>query len=1318
MINAITRRWQQWIAISVALCLLAGMSDSGYGQSKPPTPEDVQKEVLQLLQQAYKLTQEDKYDEALPLAERALAIAEKTFTPEHTIISVSLYQLGLIYQGKKDFTQAEALYKRSLAIAEHGREDEYIASPLQGLADLYFHKNEYDKAEPLYQRALAIWEKVYGTEHPAVVAALHRLASIYNERGDYDKAEQYAQRTLTLEEKKLGPEHLDIARTLHLLTEVYIKKKNYERADLSLQRMINIVEKAFAQDPQNVPWPAMLSVYADMYKKQGQYDRAESLYQRALEVEEKLGRPAYPDVATHIYSLAKLYDEKNDYPRAEAMYRRLLAIVEKARGPEHPDVAGEINNLAGLYDRKGDYDKSEPLYRRSLAILEKSPGSEQNLAYTLSSLAWVYLLKNDYNKAEPLFQRALAIAEKKFGLEHPFVALYLDGLARLYDRKREFDRAEPLYQRALTIREKANGPEHPDVARSLSNLAYIYQERGDYKQAELLYQRALTMREKILGPKHPDVAASLNNLAWMYDKQGDYGKVEPLFQRALAIREEALGPEHLDVALSLINLAGMYGARGDYARAESLYQRALAIREKLLGAEHTDVARTLSDLAWLYFEKRDYDKAEPLNRRALNIAEKTLGSTHPDLASILNQLALLYKGQGNFDKAEPLYQRALKIVEKAYGSDSPYITQTLHNLALLYIAKGEYAKAEPLMQRSLAIDEKESGPMDAGLAESLTSMAYLYAAEGDTKRAIDALTRGTEISERNIGIMLATATGTEEQKSAFMAMQAIANETYGAVSLHIQLAPSDPQAARLALTTILRRKGRVLDAVSGSIQALRRHLNPEDRALLDQLAKARAQFATIALNGSAKMNPAQYQVEVAKLEEQGQRLETAISARSAQSRIELQPVTLERIQAAVPIEAALVEIVSYQPFNLRYKKDSSMWGPWRYAAYALRHEGAPSWVDLGEAAAIDSDVAKLRAALSNPHRSDVKLLARTLDEKVMRPVRGLLGDTRMILLAPDGALNLIPFNALVDEQNRYLVENYSITYLTSGSDLLRLQVKTESKQPPVIMANPLFDTGSATPKSQSAATLSENRRAMDFAQMKFSPLPGTAGEAEALKTVLPHAQVWTGVQATEAALKGISGPSVLHVATHGFFLPDRKQTALTETRGLKLVGSGSSADGSPQLRAVLGENPLLRSGLALAGADQRQSEDGEDGILTALEATGLDLWGTKLVVLSACETGVGDVKNGDGVYGLRRALVLAGAESQVMSLWQVSDAATRDLMVAYYQRLSVGEGRTEALRQVQLEMIKSKERNHPFFWASFIQSGDWRSMDDKAMRTK
>ncbi|MCA1563650.1 MAG: CHAT domain-containing protein, partial [Acidobacteria bacterium] len=353
--------------------------------------------------------------------------------------------------------------------------------------------------------------------------------------------------------------------------------------------------------------------------------------------------------------------------------------------------------------------------------------------------------------------------------------------------------------------------------------------------------------------------------------------------------------------------------------------------------------------------------------------------------------------------------------------------------------------------------------------------------------------------------------------------------------------------------------------------------------------------------------------------------------------------------------------------------------------------------------------------------AEVKRLARTLDERVMQPVRPLLGETRQIFLSPDGALNLIPFGALVDERDRYLVETLSLTYLTSGRDLLRLQVPSQSTQPPVVIADPLFEAQPQTIAAQGGrkGEQTSGTRSFDFTTLRASPLPGTAAEAKAIGALWPQATVLTQAAATESAVKQVRSPRVLHIATHGFFLADQpEERSEWDTR--KLIHSD---DPRPPAGSVKNENPLLRAGLLFAGANRLQGGGGNDGILTALEAAGLDLWGTQLVALSACETGIGEVKTGDGVHGLRRALVLAGSQSQVMSLWQVSDVATRDLMVSYYTRLRAGEGRTEALRQVQLAMLGGQERGprdyrHPFYWASFIPSGDWRSLSGGASPLK
>ena len=203
--------------------------------------------------------------------------------------------------------------------------------------------------------------------------------------------------------------------------------------------------------------------------------------------------------------------------------------------------------------------------------------------------------------------------------------------------------------------------------------------------------------------------------------------------------------------------------------------------------------------------------------------------------------------------------------------------------------------------------------------------------------------------------------------------------------------------------------------------------------------------------------------------------------------------------------------------------------------------------------------------------------------------------------------------------------------------------------------------------------------------------------------MLPGATLFTGSQATENVIKQLQAPKILHIATHGFFLQNVPQVAPTDF-GTTLQGTRNA---QPNIRPA--ENPLLRAGLALAGANPRKSGN-EDGILTALEAAGLNLSGTKLVVLSACKTGLGDVQNGEGVYGLRRAFAIAGAESQLMSLWAVNDYRTNQLMVNYYQRLKNNVGRSDALRQTQLKMLQKPESQHPYYWAAFIPSGDWMPM--------
>jgi CHAT domain-containing protein len=971
------------------------------------------------------------------------------------------------------------------------------------------------------------------------------------------------------------------------------------------------------------------------------------------------------------------------------------------------ETAGHYRLMVEARQQKASAGGYTILFAELRAATEKDRSLQQARCLYAESISLRRAGK--YREALAPGERALEIREKALGVDHPNVANALNNLAIIYRNAGDFAKAESLNRRALEILEKSLGPDHPQVAASLDSLATLYSEKGDFAKAEPLYQRALEIKEKSLGPSHLNVAASLNSLAIIHRNRGDFTEAETLYQRALEIWEKELGPDHPNVANSLNNLANLYKDRGDYVKAEPLYLRAVEIQEKTLGPQHPQIASSLYNLATLYSEKGDFAKAEPLYQRAVEIEEKSLGPNHPGVASSLHSLASLYSNRGDYVKAEQLYHRALEIWEKSLGLQHPNVATSLNSLANLYSDKGDYVKAEPLYRQALEIWEKSLGPQHPNVAAALDNLASLYAAKGEFDQAIASQLRANAITERNLALNLAT--GSERQKLAYLT--SLSKTTDRALSLGLRAAPDNAEAQELAAMTILQRKGRALDAMSDSLTTLRQRLTTEAQSLLDQLQKANSQLARLVLNGPQRMTLEEHQKRIRTLEEQREKLENEISLRSAGFYDWAAPVTLAAIQAAIPPNAALIEFATYRPFDPKADDGKRAYGEPRYVACILRRQGQAQWKELGEAKEIDDAVDELRQALRDPERSDVKRLARVVDAKVMQPLRSLTVGTTQLLASPDGALNLIPFEALVDEQGRFLVERFSFTYLTSGRDLLRLQVVRESKSAPLVLANPMFGepdfiarAKADAPKLRRASPVGKRQSittGSNLSDVYFAPLAATAQEAKAIKSIFAETRLLTGAQATETSLKQVTAPRILHIATHGFFLTD----------GSASSGAGRSAQGLRAISAnVRIENPLLRSGLALAGANLHKSGD-DDGILTALEASGLNLWGTKLVTLSACDTGVGEVIKGEGVYGLRRAFVLAGAETLVMSLWPVSDYVTREMMIEYYKGLKQGQGRGEALRRVQLAMLRRKDREHPFYWASFIQAGEWADLNGK-----
>jgi CHAT domain-containing protein len=848
-----------------------------------------------------------------------------------------------------------------------------------------------------------------------------------------------------------------------------------------------------------------------------------------------------------------------------------------------------------------------------------------------------------YADAQPLLEQSLALAEAVRGCNDAYVGLVAFDLAGTALERQDNQRSRELYERAARILEEARGSTDPYVAMSRSRLALLDERAGERQKAEAAIRDVLPVLQRSVGAEHPWCLRTLVTLANLRQSAGDLAQAEQINRDAIAAIERTGQTGTILHATFLNNLADVFRSRGRSAEAESLYEQSRAIGEFVSGRDSLFVATALQNLGIMARERKDYPAALAFYDRAFSIREQLLGADHPSLAGILTNIANVYRATRNYAQALDTQFRALHLWEKAVG---PYGRETLlivGNIARTYAAAGD-------IDNALAFQRQTDGILETELE--------LY-----------------------------VATGSERQKLAFVRNES--ERTDRTISLHLRQASGRADAASLAALVILQRKGRVQDAMTNLFGSVRQRLvDPQDHAVMDELKDVQAHLAHIAF-ASAGATADDVRASIAQLEARKEELEAALGQRSAEFRAELNPVTVDAVQAAMPADAALLEFAIYRPFDPVAERNDEAYGAPHYAAYVITKRGPPIGVDLGAVSTIDPLVARLREALRNPADSTVARHARALDEHIMEPLRASVDHVTRLLICPDGGLNLVPFETLVDSDGKYLIEKYATTYLTSGRDLLRMQIPHGPAGKPVIVADPLFGEPAAARSYDTRIAGRKGLRSVTtgtaVSNLYFAPLSGTAAEARAIKSFFPEATLLTGRQASKATIERLIAPDILHIASHGFFLDD-------------------AANGAAGV--AITENPLLRSGIALAGANLPGDVHG-NGILTALEAAGLDLWGTRLVTLSACDTGIGEVGNGEGVYGLRRAFMLAGSETLVMSLWPVTDSVARDTMIAYYARLRAGFGRGDALREAKLAILRYTSLHHPYYWAGFIQSGDW-----------
>jgi tetratricopeptide (TPR) repeat protein/CHAT domain-containing protein len=1048
--------------------------------------------------------------------------------------------------------------------------------------------------------------------------------------------------------------------------------------------------------------------------------------------------------------LAQLF-QQDKYEEATGIALRICELARENLGEDSPLFAHSLNNLAVVYRAQGKYTQAEPLLRQAVGIWHLTQeNSYPFLAIGLENLAEICRERGEYAQAEACYQQALAIRRTVLGATHPDIAKTLGNLAALYDTMGNYAQAEMLYQQALDIRRKTLGEAHPSVATCIGNLAALYYAIGNYAQAELFYQQALAIQRVALGEGHPDIAANLNNLAVLYKSTGNYIRAELFYRQALALWRAALGEGHPNVAACLNNVGMLYYEMGDYTQAESLYQQALASQRAISGEMHPAVASYLNNLAALSRAVGNYPQSEQLYQQALTIRRKILGVRHPSFAVSLDNLAELYRTMGDYAQAEPLYRQALEIRRAALGEIHPEVAASMNNLGAMYCAIGNYTEAEALYKQAQEITGTTLGEVHPSFVVSLNNLARVYAATSRETEAMTMMKRAASTDDKMIGQVFSL--GSERQRMSYLTT--LRGNFDAFLSLVFQRFPHSRAEVRTALDLVLRRKAIGAEALAAQRDAILGGRYPDLAPKLHELAILRAQIAQKALAGAGSEGLEVHQQLLAAWSAQQERLEADLAHQIPEMNLaqKLQAADWQAIAKALPPMAALVEFVRFDVFDFHAvpARRERRWKAAHYAAFVLVADEPASvhMIDLGEADPIDQLITTFRTAITgeteaNTHeRKGLSRTARSQGEKslgtrymkpglvqrstekyrgagialrraILDPLVAALGDRERLFLAPDGDLNRLPFEVLPADDGRHLIDTYQISYLSTGRDVLRFRATSGGRvASSLIVADPDFDLSATNEPTIAEATQARGRRSRDLKRgsLHFDRLSGIRKEGEHIARML-GVQPFLEGKALEGRLKACHSPYILHIATHGFFLPDQRHDPNTDAVNADSLIPTKSASGGRLDRFLEQhvENPLLRSGLALAGANTWNRggvlpPEAEDGLLTAEDVSGLDLLSTELVVLSACETGLGKVHVGEGVFGLRRAFVLAGARTLVMSLWKVPDQQTRELMEHFYHGILAGQPRADALRKAQLAMKATYQ--DPYYWGAFICQGD------------
>lgn len=1266
--------------------------------------------VNALNKRARELMDKGAMEEALNIALKACEKSRKTFSVNSSEFLQSHNTLAAINVHLEHWETAKAILLEVVGGTADGDgvESEEYAIALNNLAQVYVWQDRETEAVQYMQRAIVLKRKLFGVKSPRYLGNLQDLAMLLGRMDRDSEALPYFEEMCEIIEVELGDEDPEYAKALqNLAVAMQSSGRGREAAviQLRVERILagpewlnkngNLIEEHDENSYRDDHDPQVQQAF--LLYAQGERKKAQTIQRRVLAKLPKLPLPAIFEQAmgnpldpflTRVGKLDEVglaAENAGNLDEAAASFEQIAAILEVSLGERHPHYAGALNNVAQVRRKQRRFGDATELFRSALAILEGMAEGASPKSDIATNIASMYLeiveeIAPDPSRATKDLRKILGEKPDDFTIsmrirfpthiedELPVsnTMRWLDARAKFYESIGAFDKVEFIRQKAVELVSLVRGEHHADVLEPLDALVQSQTARGKFAEAAEHLARAISVAE-LTDSRRLQLAQLLESQAKLASNVGQGEVAERLMVRAIDLLREA-GVSESDLLGFEENLAVLRLRMGHVDLARPVIERILA-RASIEELEKTDPAQ-VQRLATFADAIGDHEQALRLYQTSIHAQREKTGEWTPSFARTLSNYGTALRGKGRWQEAEVQYRRAVEIRRVLLGSDHPDLLESLIRLALVLGALDRPGEAFAAANDALTIGARLTGRLSAMSSE--VSRLNLV------RRQLDHMNIALSIVQGSLA--------------------------------------KDTRAIRRGYELVLRRKAIAAQALVVQRNAILGGRYPHLEQELRDLDSLRAEIVRNAMRPPDPDHQEEQSRLLSEAIEERSKIEAALARDVREIALEapLAAATIEAVATALPKDSVLIEFVELRPFNFKGVQAAghpeSL--PRRYIAFVLP-SGRPddlSLVDFGEADEIDALILglagqagqRLAAAdrnlaltssgehrVSYPHSAASKVL-----DRLVLPMMTAMGQRKQLLIAPDGNLFLVAFETLPLDDQRLLIDECEVSYLGTGRDAIRFASEASTRVSEVaIVAAPDFDlseTVAAPEAGDTGSGFTEARGERGWIKGlagRFAALPGAVSEGEEVFARFPGARLLTGRDAVKSSVRRLKRPAILHFATHGFALPP------------------SANEGNSDV--------MLRSGLALAGANAwldggTLPPEAEDGFITAEDIATLDLIDTEMAVLSACETGVGEVLSGEGVFGLRRAFSVAGVRSTVMSLWKVPDEETKELMVAFYDNLLKGVPRPTALRAAKLA-LRSRGVS-PQSWGAFICEGDWHPL--------